>query len=304
MKELIIGTRGSALAMWQARWVADRLETLNPDIQTRIEAIKTSGDVKTQAPLWQIGGRGLFVKELERALLDRRVDLAVHSMKDLPSLMEPGLVIAAVPRREDPRDVLISRHGLPLSDLPRGARVGTSSSRRRAQLLAYRSDLEIVPLRGNLDTRLRKAEGEELDAVVLAAAGLARLGYLERVTEYLAPEVCLPAIGQGALAIQAATGDGELLELLLGLDNPEARATTEAERAFMLALGGGCQVPMAAWCRPADGELIIDALVAAPDGSRVIRARERGASGDPAGLGRQAAGTLKSLGAKELLLQG
>jgi len=304
VKELIIGTRGSALAMWQARWVADRLETLNPDIQTRIEAIKTSGDVKTQAPLWQIGGRGLFVKELERALLDRRVDLAVHSMKDLPSLMEPGLVIAAVPRREDPRDVLISRHGLPLSDLPRGARVGTSSSRRRAQLLAYRSDLEIVPLRGNLDTRLRKAEGEELDAVVLAAAGLARLGYLERVTEYLAPEVCLPAIGQGALAIQAATGDGELLELLLGLDNPEARATTEAERAFMLALGGGCQVPMAAWCRPADGELIIDALVAAPDGSRVIRARERGASGDPAGLGRQAAGTLKSLGAKELLLQG
>ncbi|MHB0870279.1 MAG: hydroxymethylbilane synthase, partial [Chloroflexota bacterium] len=220
MRELVVGTRGSALAMWQTRWIVDRLRAARPDLAIRIEKIQTEGDVKTGAPLWQIGGSGLFVKEIERALLQGRVDLAVHSMKDLPSEMAEGLVVAAVPEREDPRDVCVSRHELPLSSLSAGARVGTSSSRRRAQLLAYRPDLQIVPLRGNVDTRLRKAEGEELDAVVLAAAGLRRLGYADRITEYIPSDLCLPAPGQGAVAVQARSEDREVIEALSSLDHP------------------------------------------------------------------------------------
>ncbi len=304
MRELVIGTRGSALAMWQARWVADGLTSARPDLRLRIEKIKTGGDVANQAPFWQIGGGGLFVRELERALLDGRIDLAVHSMKDLPSATEAGLVVAAVPERQDPRDVVVSRHGLPLSALPVGARVGTSSSRRRAQLLAYRRDLEIVPLRGNLDTRLRKSEADDLDAVVLAAAGLGRLGFLDRVAEFLSPEVCLPAVGQGALAVQAREGDREVSAVLARLEHPPTRAATEAERAFMRALGGGCQVPMAALCRPHDDGLVMDALVASADGTRVIRGREIGDVGDPAGLGERVARQLEAQGAAELLAEG
>lgn len=301
MRELVVGTRGSVLAMQQTRWIADRLSAGTPGQRIRIETIRTAGDVSARAPLWEIGGGGLFVKELERALLDGRIDIAVHSMKDLPSDTEPGLVVAAVPEREDPRDVLVSRHRVPVAALPTGARLGTSSSRRRAQLLAYRSDLEIVSLRGNLDTRLRKAEAEDLDGIVLAAAGLSRLGWLDRVTEFLPPEMCLPAVGQGALAVQTRDGVGELIRMLAGLEHPPSRSATEAERAFMKALGGGCQVPMAAWCRGNTGSLEMDALVAAPDGSRVIRARETGDGSDPIGLGERVAGQLMSRGAAELL---
>ncbi|MGI5836897.1 MAG: hydroxymethylbilane synthase, partial [Chloroflexota bacterium] len=189
MRELIIGTRGSALAMWQAGWVADQMKAKVSGLRVRIEKIKTAGDLANKAPLWEIGGTGLFVRELERALMDGKVDVAVHSMKDLPSVTGTGLTVAAVPERADPRDVLVSRHGLRLESLPNGARVGTSSTRRKAQLLAYRRDLQIVPLRGNVDTRLRKAETEQLDAIVLAAAGLLRLGRSDQATEFLSPEI-------------------------------------------------------------------------------------------------------------------
>lgn len=301
MRELVIGARGSALAMWQAEWVRERLLALRRGLRIRIEKIRTEGDVRDTAPLWQIGGTGLFVKEVERALLEGRIDVAVHSMKDLPSGGDPALVVAAVPERDDPRDVLVSRRGLPLAALPEGARVATSSSRRRAQLLAHRCDLQIVPLRGNVDTRLRKSESEELDGVVLAAAGLARLGHLDRVTEYLSLEVCLPAPGQGALAVQARAADGELLDLLAGLEHPLTRAAVEAERAFMRFLGGGCQVPMAALCHPLDGGLVIDALVASPDGSRLVRVREFGGVDGAVGMGEKAAERLLALGGADLL---
>ncbi len=304
MRELVVGTRGSALAMWQTQWVIDRLATLVPGLRLRIERIQTEGDVKTRAPLWQIGGAGLFVKEIERALLEGRIDLAVHSMKDLPSAMAEGLVVAAVPEREDPRDVCVSRLGHSLGDLPVGAPVGTSSSRRRAQLLAYRPDLQIVPLRGNVDTRLRKSEAEDLDAVVLAAAGLRRLGYQDRITEYLPLEMCLPAPGQGALAVQTREGDREVIEAVAGLDDDPSRKATEAERAFLRVMGGGCQLPMACLCRPEGSALVIDALAASSDGGRVIRVRESGDVDNPAGLGDMAAQELLTLGAAELLQEG
>jgi hydroxymethylbilane synthase len=291
------------LALWQARWVADRLAAGMPGLRVRTEIVKTQGDVANQAPLWQIGGGGLFVKELERALLAEQIDFAVHSMKDLPSAMEPGLVVAAVPEREDPRDVGVSRHRVPISQLPTGARLGTSSSRRRAQLLAFRPDLEIVPLRGNLDTRLRKSEGDDLDAVVLAAAGILRLGYADRITEYVSPEICLPAIGQGALAVQCRVGDREVVKVLASLDHGPSRAATEAERSLMRALGGGCQIPMAALCRLEGEGLVMEGLVASPDGRKVIRVRESGSAADPVGLGEKAARELERRGAGQLLAE-
>lgn len=301
MRELVVGTRGSALATSQTRWVVERLLALHPGLRVRTEIIKTEGDVSTKAPLWQIGGQGLFVKEIERALGDGQIDFAVHSMKDLPSTMMAGLALAAVPEREDPRDVCISRHGLPLAKLPRAARVGTSSSRRRAQLLAFRPDLEIVPLRGNVDTRLRKSEGEDLDAVVLAAAGLARLGYLDRVTEFLSTEVCLPAVGQGFLAIQARADDAEVLGLLSLLDHAQSHVAADAERALLQEMGGGCQLPLAAMCRMEGEALSMDAMAASLDGARVIRQRQTGDAASPVELGRRVANALKAMGAEELL---
>ena len=301
VRELVIGARGSALAVWQAEWVRERLLALGHRLRIRIEKIRTEGDMRDAAPLWQIGGTGLFVKEVERALLDGRIDVAVHSMKDLPSTGDPALVVAAVPERDDPRDVLVSRHGLPLAALPEGARIATSSSRRRAQLLAHRRDLRIVPLRGNVDTRLRKSESEGLDGVVLAAAGLARLGHLNRVTEYLPLDVCLPAPGQGALGVQARAADGELLDLLAGLEHRPSRAAVEAERAFMRFLGGGCQVPLAALCSPLGGGLVIDAMVASPDGLRLVRVREFGGVDGPVAVGERAAERLLALGGADLL---
>ncbi len=301
MRELVVGTRGSALAMWQTRWVVGQLAAQRPDLRLRIEKIQTEGDVKTGAPLWQIGGTGLFVKEIEKALLEKRVDLAVHSMKDLPSTMAAGLTIAAAPEREDPRDVIVSRHRLPLSKLPQGARIGTSSSRRRAQLLAYRPDFEIVPLRGNVDTRLRKSEGENLDAVVLAAAGLDRLGYGGRITEHISLDVCLPAPAQGAVAVQAREDDREVLEALSVLDHSDTRRATEAERSFLRVMGGGCQLPMACLCRTAEGGLVMEALVASPDGDQVLRERDSADLSDPAALGERIARKLLSRGAAQLL---
>lgn len=303
MRELIIGTRGSILAMWQAQWVAGHLTSKAHGLRVRIEKIKTAGDVANQVPLWEIGGSGLFVRELERALMDGKVDIAVHSMKDLPSATAAGLAIAAVPEREDPRDVLVSRHGLRLESLPEGSRVGTSSARRRAQLLAYRRDLQIVPLRGNVDTRLRKAEGEDLDAVVLAAAGMLRLEKLDRVTEFLSPEVCLPAIGQGTLAVQVRDNDREARETVAVLEHPPTRAVTEAERAFLMAVGGGCQLPVAALCVTNGTDLLLDALVANPDGTKVVRGQMSAPANDGYGLGNRLFQQLITMGARELLAE-
>jgi len=287
--------------MWQAQWVASQMAATVRGLQVRIEKIKTAGDISNRAPLWEIGGSGLFVRELERALMDGKVDVAVHSMKDLPSATGAGLIIAAVPEREDPRDVLISRNGLTLESLPNGARIGTSSARRRAQLLAYRRDFQIVPLRGNVDTRLRKAEEQKLDAIVLAAAGLLRLGKGDRATEFLSPEICLPAIGQGALAVQVREDDQEAIDAVAFLNHPATRIATKAERAFLQAIGGGCQLPVAALCVGNGTDLVMDAMVGKPDGTKLIRGRMVGPANDAEGLGVRLFQQLKSQGAEELL---
>jgi hydroxymethylbilane synthase len=273
---IVIGTRASQLALWQTNWVAQKLTALSPEVEIIVQTITTKGDTQTDALLPQIGDKGLFTREIEAALLAGQIHLAVHSLKDLPTettarvipsgakqspsrdleiassrkpllVMTSRLILAAISEREDARDVLVSHLKVGLDHLPHGARVGTSSLRRAAQLRAYRPDLQIVNLRGNVDTRLRKAGTEECDAIVLAAAGILRLGYADRITEYLSLDVMLPAVGQGALAVQARANDAATLELLKPLDHAPTRAAATAERAFLRALGGGCQVPIAAY---------------------------------------------------------
>lgn len=269
MSLLRVGSRGSALALRQTRMVVDEIIRLNPGVECRIEVIKTTGDRILDVPLARIGDKGLFVKEIESALLAGEIDLAVHSAKDLPTAMDEGLQIAAYPERECPADALISKHG-GLADLPRGARVGTSSLRRRAQALAARDDLDIVDLRGNLDTRLRKLDGDEYDAIVLACAGLKRMGLESRITEVLPYEVCLPAAGQGALAVQCRAGDAAR-EIAAKLDSSWTRACVLAERELLARLEGGCQVPIGVLAREDGGLLRLDVVVAAVDGSAVVR---------------------------------
>jgi hydroxymethylbilane synthase len=296
---LRIGSRGSALAIWQAEfvrgWLAARGETVE------IIRIRTAGDQFQQGSVAGIGLKGVFIKEIEDALLSGAVDLAVHSLKDMPTELPRGLEIAAVPAREDPRDCLISRDGRKLADLPVGARIGTSSLRRAAQLRHHRPDLEIAELRGNVDTRLRKVEEGAYDAVVVARAGVKRLGYETRVTEVLGPEVILPAVGQGALAIEIRSSNPELVELLADFDDPETRTAISAERAVLAALEGGCQVPLGAWARIERGTLKVDACVCAPDGSEVLRNRGEGPAMQPETLGRAVAQRLRAAGAERLL---
>lgn len=252
--EIVIGSRGSALALWQSKAMALALETAHVGLTCRIEIIKTTGDVMVEASLVAIAGKGVFTKEIEDAMLDRRVDVAVHSLKDLPTVLPPGLTLAAITKREDPRDAFCARPGIAsVVDLPVGARIGTSSPRRRSQLLAWRPDLELVDLRGNVDTRLRKIESEGLDGIVLACAGLRRLGLADRITEPLGINVMVPAVGQGALGIEARDGDDDILELLQALADDETAAACRAERAFLEAVGGGCAAPVAAHAWP-DGE--------------------------------------------------
>ncbi len=246
-RTILLGTRGSPLALAQSEYVRALLLSAHPDLQIETTIIQTKGDLILDRALSRIGDKGLFVTEIENALLQGRIDLAVHSCKDLPSVTPDGLVLAAFPARADARDVLISRHGLTLDRLPHGARVGTSSLRRACQLRAYRPDIEIVNIRGNVDTRLRKAMTEDYDAIVLAAAGLQRLALLDRVTEFLDPSLMLPAVAQGTLAIECRAGDPGLLELLGTLDDPATRLVTTAERALLRRLEGGCQVPIAAY---------------------------------------------------------
>lgn len=298
---LVIGTRGSKLALWQAEWIQARLKVIAPDLSVTLRTIKTSGDKIVDVPLAAIGGKGLFVKEIEEALLRQEIDLAVHSMKDVPTALPEGLEILCVPEREDPRDALISREGKTLDGLRQGARVGTSSLRRQAQLLHYRPDLSIQMLRGNLDTRLHKLRDGEYDAIVLAAAGLRRLGWLKEITEYLSPDVSLPAIGQGALGLEGRWSDGFVKDLVRELDHLPSRTAVVAERALLERLEGGCQVPIAAHATITGGTLTMDGLVAAVDGRRLLRERIEGPRADAKALGVQLAERLLAKGGDKIL---
>ena len=298
---ILIGTRGSALALAQAGAVADRLAQAHPGRSFALQRITTRGDRDLTRALPAIGGKGLFTAEIEDALRGGEIQLAVHSLKDLPTELPEGLCVAAVPEREDARDALISRAGVGLDELPKGSRVGTSSLRRRAQLLAARPDLEVVDMRGNVDTRLGKLRAGHVDAIVLAAAGLARLGRLGEATELLAPEVMAPAVGQGALGVEAVTGS-EAAALAAAIADADTTACVRAERALLAALGGGCHVPIGGHARVDDqGRVRLTGLVAATNGARVVRAEIEGAAADAEALGRRLAEQLIQRGAADIL---
>ena len=304
MTRIRIATRGSKLARWQAEHVASRLQSLHEHVATELVPITTRGDRMLHAPLAKVGGKGLFIKELEQAILAGAADIAVHSMKDVPVELPPGLTIPATTEREDPRDVLVSREHSGLDALPRGSRVGTSSLRRQCQLRALRPDLDIANLRGNVNTRLGKLEDGEFDAIVLASAGLKRLGLEALISEYLEPERLLPAIGQGVMGIECRAGDTDVRALIAPLHEPAAAAELAAERALNRALGGGCQVPIAGFAETREpGVLRLRALVAKVDGSLVLRDDRHGTVDAAGALGRAAAHALLARGAREILAE-
>jgi hydroxymethylbilane synthase len=294
---LRIGSRGSQLALWQAHHISGLLRERGHEIE--LEIIKTTGDKITDVALAKVGTKGMFTKEIEEALAEGRVDLAVHSLKDLPTELPAGFEIAAITKRESPQDVFCSRNFASIEQLPQGARVGTSSLRRQAQLKALRPDLEIHPLRGNVDTRLRKLEAGEYDAVILAAAGLNRLGKTELVKQVIPAAVMCPAAGQGALGIEIRSGDSMTRQYLAFLDDAAARASTTCERALLSKLGGGCQVPIGAFAEMRNGKLHLEGVVAHPDGSKVLRESRDG--DDPVKLGESVGETLLSRGGDQIL---
>lgn len=308
---LTIGSRGSKLALWQANWVRDQLASSGDDIAIRI--IKTTGDhLQAYAPnealpasmaqtVAAAGSKGLFIKEIEEALLAREIDIAVHSLKDLPTVQPPGLLLAAVPPREDARDVLITPHAPSVMSLPAAARIATSSLRRQTQLRALRPDLVYVPMRGNLDTRLRKLERGDCEALVLAAAGVHRLGLAERITSFFSFEQMCPAVGQGALGIEIRADDPQARQAVARLDDAATHHAVRAERALLRRLGGGCQVPIAAHAELADGKLRLRAVVANLDGTQLIRAQANGPAPNAEALGADVASELLRLGAREIL---
>jgi hydroxymethylbilane synthase len=296
-----IGTRGSKLALWQANWVKDQLEKRHPGIRVALEIIKTKGDKILDVPLAKVGGKGLFVKEIEEALLDGRIDIAVHSMKDMPAEIPAGLCIGAVPERETPVDVLIAREGLNLQDMGPAPTIGTSSLRRAAQLRHIRPDVQIVPLRGNLDTRLRKLVDENLDAIVLAAAGVKRLGLAGRITEYLPPDVMLPAVGQGALCIETRITDPVITPFVSALNHATTRSAVLAERAFLARLEGGCQVPIAGHATLTGDRLSMTGLVADLQGQTMVRETLEGPAEQAETIGLDLAGKLLERGARTIL---
>jgi hydroxymethylbilane synthase len=305
---VVIATRGSQLALWQAEHVKDRLHAVSPTTAVELLVLKTTGDAILDVPLAKVGGKGLFVKEIEQALIDRTADLAVHSMKDVPAELAPGLALAAVSKGEVPWDALCIRadvEATTLDGLPRGARVGTSSMRRQCQLLARRPDLQISMLRGNVPTRLSKLDGGQFDAIVLAAAGLTRLGMAARITQLLPAEVCLPAVAQGVLGLETRADDVATAALIReAIHDPAEEARVSAERTFLLAMGGSCQTPLAAHATPSGGGLRLDGLCGMPDGTRILRARVEGpviGVGDAAALGRRLADALLADGAAEIL---
>jgi hydroxymethylbilane synthase len=296
-----IGTRGSQLALRQADEVAAGLRRAWPRIEIELVPIRTSGDRLATAHLADVGGKGLFVQEIDVALREGRVDLAVHSLKDLPGERPRDLVLAAFPRREDPRDVLVAATPTTMDALPAAARVGTSSLRRSVQLLARRPDVDARPIRGNVDTRLRKLRQGEYDALVLAAAGLRRLGLLDATATLLEPDEMLPAVGQGTLGVEARADDAEILALAEPLTDAETRIATLAERSFLEAVGGTCTTPLAAYARRVGDELKLDAFVATPDGTRVMRDAEVGDPAAPEALGRRLAARLLTAGAEAII---
>jgi hydroxymethylbilane synthase len=307
IEKLTIGSRGSKLALWQANWVMGRLQSAFPELLIEISVISTKGDRVLDVSLPKLGeqGKGLFTRELEDALFERRIDIAVHSLKDLPTDMPDGLGIGAICEREDVRDALVAR--LPdtsFATLKPGAVLGTSSLRRQAQLRASRADILIEPLRGNVDTRLRKLDEGNCDAIVLAAAGLRRLGYEDRITQYLEPDFVLPAVGQGALAIESRSDDDEVNSVIGRLDHRDTRIACEAERAFLRGLGGGCLVPIAAFAEVNDSNLRLRGLVARPDGSKVLTGSRTAATRSAAQVGLALAEEMLASGAKELLAGG
>lgn len=298
-----LGSRGSQLALWQAKYVRARLEELHPGITIHIQILHTTGDRITDVPLAKIGDKGLFTKELDNAIIDGHVDLAVHSLKDIPTHLANGLTLAAVPEREDPRDAFLAAAGRPhsLAELPRGACVGTSSLRRRAQLLHYRPDLDVRDLRGNLDTRLARLAEGPYDAIILALAGIRRLEHEGRVGELLGPPDWLSAVGQGALGITTRVGDNTTAALVATLDDPATHAATAAERAFLRALEGGCQIPIGALATLDGDELVLDGFVASLDGRDYLRDQARGPASDPEAVGSSLAATLVARGADRIL---
>jgi hydroxymethylbilane synthase len=299
--ELKIGTRGSQLALYQANWVKERLMETSPNLKVTLVKIKTTGDKIQDAPLAKIGGKGLFVKEIEEALIQKRIDLAVHSIKDVPTEFPKGLHLSVITKREDPRDVFISRDGRTLKELPQRAKIGTSSLRRQAQLLHFRNDFELIPLRGNLDTRLKKIKTMNLDGIVLAFAGMKRLGFEERIAEILPTDILLPAIGQGALGIETRMDDKEIEGLIQFLNDQDSSVAVSAERAFLKKLEGGCQVPIAAYARIVGLTLRIDGLVGTTDGKSLIRDHVEGPVKEAESLGIKLAEILLDQGAKEVL---
>lgn len=300
MKRLIIGTRGSALALRQAETVQAMLKAAFPDLEVAIQVVRTTGDHITDVPLARIGGKGLFVKEIEEALLDGRCDIAVHSLKDVPDLLPDGLCLAAFLPREIPFDAFVSEEFDRFMDLPEGARVGTSSLRRASLIRAVRPDLEVLPLRGNVDTRLRKLR-EGLDAVVLAGAGLRRLGLEDRVREYLTPPDFIPAVGQGVIAVECRKEGGLPSRLGRVLGHPETTIAVQAERAFLREVGGGCQVPLGALATVNGGKVEMVGMIAKPDGSKVLRGHEEGSIDEAEKVGRTLARRLLDLGGYEIL---
>ena len=302
-KTLRIGTRGSLLALRQSQWVRDTLMNYWPGLVVELQVIKTTGDKIQDVPLAKVGGKGLFVKEIEDALLAREVDLAVHSMKDVPAILPDGLIIAAIPRREDPRDVLVTRGISSLKELPREAKVGTSSLRRAAQVKALRPDLRVENLRGNLDTRLRKVAEGHYDAIILAAAGLHRMGWQARISHYLEPEQFLPAVGQGALGIEARADDAEVLAHLTPLHHLDSEVAVAAERSFLKELEGGCQVPIGGYARVVGDMVELTGLVASVDGSVLLRRAGKAPVAEAAELGLRVAQELLAAGGKAILAE-
>ncbi|WP_172254699.1 hydroxymethylbilane synthase [Saccharibacillus deserti] len=307
MRTIVVGTRQSTLALTQTNQVIGELERLAGDLGLavgfEVKKIITKGDRILDVTLSKVGGKGLFVKEIEQALLDGEIDMAVHSMKDMPAVLPEGLINGAVPLRQDARDCLISREGVDLDGLPHGAKVGTSSLRRSSQLLAYRPDLKLEWIRGNIDSRLRKLESEGFDAILLAAAGLKRMGWEDRITSYIPVEICLPAVGQGALGIECRENDAELRELLARYQDADTALTVSAERSLLLSLNGGCQVPIGAYAvLGEDGATVnLTGLVGRPDGSVLLK--ESASGTDPEALGREVARMLADKGADGILEQ-
>ena len=300
-QKIVIGSRGSQLALWQANWVKSELERLHSNADIDIRIIATSGDKIQDVPLSKIGGKGLFVKEIEEALLANEIDLAVHSMKDVPMELPTELGISVITKRENPLDVLISKNGEKLADLPQGATIGTSSLRRSSQLLKYRDDFKIHPLRGNVDTRLRKVEEGKYDAILLASAGLNRLGWANRITEEISPDILLPAMGQGALGIETRLDDTKIYDFISTLNHEQTHYAVSAERSMVGRLDGGCQVPIGAYARVEKGLIKLKGLVASLDGETIYKLENVGPVDDAINIGQELGAQLLKMGANEIL---